>query len=119
MATVLRPNRGEIWLVDFDPATGAEIQKVRPALVISLDGVGRLPLRIVVPITDWKPQYAHYPWFVEIPASATNGLRKDSGADAFQIKSLSLSRFVQQLGVVTVAQLDAVALAVALCIGVP
>jgi mRNA interferase MazF len=113
------PKRGEIWLVDFDPSVGAEIQKVRPALVISVDTIGRLPLRLVVPVTDWKPQYAHYPWFVELPASSTNGLSKDSGADAFQTKSISLSRFVRLLGEVTPAQADDVAAAVALCVGAP
>ncbi len=74
MATAPAPKRGEIWLVDFDLAIGAEIQKVRPALVISMDTIGRLPLRMVVPITDWKPQYAYFPWFVELPAAPGNGL---------------------------------------------
>ena len=78
MSTVPTPSRGEVWIVDFDPAVGAEIQKVRPALVISVDSVGRLPLRMVVPLTDWKPQYATFPWFVPIPTDSHNGLRKDS-----------------------------------------
>jgi mRNA-degrading endonuclease toxin of MazEF toxin-antitoxin module len=47
MATAPAPSRGEIWLVDFDPAVGAEIRKLRPALVISVDTIGRLPLRMV------------------------------------------------------------------------
>ena len=119
MSTVPTPSRGEVWLVDFDPAVGAEIQKVRPALVISVDSVGRLPLRMVVPLTDWKPQYATFPWFVPIPADSHNGLRKDSGADAFQTKSISLSRFVRLLGNVDAAQIDDVASAVALCVGAP
>ncbi len=119
MSTVPTPNRGEIWLVDFDPSVGAEIQKVRPALVISVDSIGRLPLRLVVPLTDWKPQYANFPWFVWLPADLQNGLSKDSGADAFQTKSVSLTRFVCSMGVVTLAQLDAVASAVALCVGAP
>jgi mRNA interferase MazF len=105
--------------VDFDPAIGAEIQKVRPALVISLDSIGRLPLRMVVPLTDWKPPYAQFPWFVPIPADGGNGLSKDSGADAFQTKSVSLNRLVRLLGTVTAAQLDEVASAVALCVGAP
>jgi mRNA interferase MazF len=117
MATPPTPRRGEIWLVDFDPAVGAEIRKSRPALVISVDTIGRLPLRMIAPITDWKPQYANYPWFVEPPASPNNGLVKDSGADAFQVKSVSLSRFVRLLGTVTSAQLDEVASAIALCVG--
>jgi mRNA interferase MazF len=119
MATVPAPRRGEIWLVDFDPAVGAEIQKIRPAVVISLDTIGRLPLRMVVPVTDWKPQYGRFPWFVELPASSTNGLAKDSGADAFQIKSIALTRFVRRLGQLTVAQLDDIASAIALCVGAP
>ena len=106
-------------MVDFDPSVGSEIHKIRPALVVSLDAIGRLPLRLVVPITDWKPYYSGFPWFTEITADATNGLHKDSGVDAFQTKSVSLSRFVRSLGAVTAAQLDAVASAVALCVGAP
>ena len=45
------PKRDEIWDVDFDPPKGAEIGTNRPAVVISEDAVGRLPLQIVVPIT--------------------------------------------------------------------
>src|SRR3954470_16649277 len=119
MPTAPTPARGEIWLIDFDPAVGAEIRKLRPAVVISVNSIGRLPLRLVVPITDWKPQYASYPWFVELPASPTNGLTKDSGADAFQTKSVSLSRFVDRLGEVMPTQLDEIAEAIALCVGVP
>ena len=113
------PKRGEIWLIDFDPSVGAEIQKMRPAVVISVDTIGRLPLRIIVPLADWKTQYANYPWFVELPASSTNGLAKDSGADAFQTKSVSHARFVRLLGKATTAQLDDIASAIALCVGSP
>ena len=119
MATAPTPARGEIWLVDFDPAVGAEIQKLRPALVISVNAIGRLPLRMVVPVTDWKPLYASFPWFVAIPAEPANGLHKDSGADAFQSKSVSLRRFARRLGTATAGQVDAVASAIALCVGAP
>ncbi len=119
MATDPTPLRGEIWLINFDPSLGAEIQKLRPALVVSLDAIGRLPLRIVVPITDWKPQYESYPWFVALPADDNNGLSKDSGADAFQTKSVSVHRFSRRLGRATPEQLDAVATAIALCVGAP
>ena len=119
MAIVPTPKRGEVWLVDFDPAVGAEIRKIRPAVVISMDSIGRLPLRMVVPVTDWKLPYAGIPWFVELPSRSGNGLTKDSGADCFQTKSVSETRFVRRLGVVTAAQLDEIALAIGLCVGVP
>ena len=119
MATAPPPARGDIWLVNFDPAVGAEIRKLRPALVVSVNAIGRLPLRMIVPITDWKAAYASYPWFVFIPASRTNGLNKDSGADAFQAKSISLHRFDRRLGMATEAQVDGAASAIALCVGAP
>ena len=37
---ILVPMRGDIWLIDFDPSVGAEIRKIRPAVVISLDTMG-------------------------------------------------------------------------------
>jgi len=49
--------RGEVWDVEFRPAVGAEIQKARPAVVMNVPEVGRLPLCIVVPITEWKPAF--------------------------------------------------------------
>jgi mRNA-degrading endonuclease toxin of MazEF toxin-antitoxin module len=52
------PMRGELWWVNFDPSVGSEQQKTRPAVVASVPSVGKLPLRIVVPVTDWKPQYS-------------------------------------------------------------
>jgi mRNA interferase MazF len=119
MPTAPKPKRGDVWLVNFDPTVGAEIRKVRPAVVLTVAGVGRLPLQIVVPLTDWKPHYANASWFVPIPASTGNGLSKDSGADAFQVKSLSEKRSVTHLGVVTAQQLDDIAAAVALCVGAP
>ena len=119
MSTVPTPKRDEIWLIDFDPAVGAEIRKVRPAVVINIDSVGRLPLRMVVPLTDWKAQYGSLPWFVELPPTSENGLSKRSGADAFQTKALSEMRFVRQLGEITPDQLDEIASAIAMCVGAP
>ena len=114
-----RPLRGEVWNVRFDPAEGAEIQKVRPAVVLGMDSVGRLPLKIVVPITDWKPLFATFAWFVRLTPTLQNGLNKDSGADAFQVKSLSERRFLDKLGELPPAQIDDIAAAVAACIGAP
>lgn len=119
MATARAPRRAEVWLVDFDPAVEAEIRKLRPAVVVGVDSVGRLPLRLVVPVTDWKDQYAHYPWLVKLTPTTANGLSKDSGADAFQTKSVSETRFVRRLGELTSDEIDAIAEAIALCVGVP
>jgi mRNA interferase MazF len=84
-----------------------------------MDSVGRLPLKIVVHITDWKAAFTNFAWFVHLPATPASGLTKDSGADAFQVKSLSQSRFLEKLGELTTSQLDDVTAAVAACIGAP
>ncbi|MCH7751082.1 MAG: type II toxin-antitoxin system PemK/MazF family toxin [Planctomycetes bacterium] len=119
MAKAPRPQRGEIWSVRFDPSIGAEVRKLRPAVVMNLDAIGRLPLRIVVPVTDWQATFQRLPWFTQIPASPASGLVKDSGADAFQVKSLSETRFVRRLGMVSDDQLEEIAEAIALCVGAP
>lgn len=111
------PERGEIWMVRFDPSVGAEIQKLRPAVVVSVAAVGRLPLRIVTPITEWKPAYARIPWFVYLGASPEHGLEKDSGADAFQVKSVALSRFTHPIGALSDQELQRLVAAIALCVG--
>ena len=110
-------NRGEIWEVEFRPAVGAEIQKTRPAVIMNAPEVGRLPLCIVVPITEWKPVFAQFSWFVRFLPTVANGLMKESGADAFQVKSVSETRLVRKLGQISPEQADQVAAAIALCIG--
>jgi mRNA interferase MazF len=111
------PQRGEIWQVSFEPTIGAEIAKSRPAVVVSVPEAGRLPLCIVVPVTDWKMSFTRFFWFVHLPSSPQNGLSKNSGADCFQIKSLSTQRCIRQLGKVTDDQLENIVCAIALCIG--
>lgn len=112
------PRKGEIWLVNFNPSKGSEIAKSRPAIVVSEDWVGKLPLRIVVPITDWKASYEEYAWFTCLKPDRSNGLRKISGADAFQVKSVSVDRFTQKLGWITEDELEMIVNAIALCVGV-
>lgn len=85
-------------MVDLDPTKGAEIQKKRPAIIVNDDSLGRLPLKIIVPITDWKDNYQVAPWMVKIEPNKTNGLSKDSCADCFQVRSLSQERLSKKLG---------------------
>lgn len=117
MTSTRRPLRGEIWSVEFDPSVGAEIRKARPAVVMNVAGVGRLPLCIVVPVTDWKPPYSRASWMVHLAPTADNGLTKPSAADAFQVKSVAEGRFLHRMGRLTSDQMDAIAEAIALCVG--
>jgi mRNA interferase MazF len=93
--------QGEIWLINLDPAIGAEIQKTRPAIIVNDNALGKLPLKIVVPLTEWKDHYEIAPWMIHISPTAENNLDKDSCADCFQVRSVSQLRFVSKIGVVT------------------
>jgi mRNA interferase MazF len=45
--------RGEVWWVDFDPALGSEIQKTRPAVIVSNDMGNQYSNRVqVVPTSS-------------------------------------------------------------------
>jgi len=90
--------RGEVWLLDLDPTVGAEIRKTRPAIIVNDDAIGILPLKVIVPVTDWKDHYAIAPWMVKLDADSQNGLTKPSAADAFQVRSVARERFVQRIG---------------------
>ena len=104
--------RGEIWLVNLDPTIGSEIRKTRPAVIISSDLVGVLPVKIIVPFTSWKDRYAQAPWMVRIDPDENNGLTKPSSADALQIRSVSQQRLVQKLGALTSLQVAQIVQAV-------
>ncbi len=40
--------RGEIWWVDLDPTRGGEIQKTRPAVILTVDALNRARRTVVV-----------------------------------------------------------------------
>ena len=106
--------RGDVWLINLDPTVGAEIKKTRPAVIVNDDAVGVLPLRVIVPITEWRDRYAVAPWMVYLPPDPQNGLGKPSAADTFQVRSLSQSRFVEQLGKLSEITMQEISRALAL-----
>jgi len=106
------PKRGEIWLVNFDPTVGSEIKKIRPAIVISSDAAGKLPIKLVAPITDWKPYFAKNFWHVKIEPEIEIGLTKDSAIDALQLRGMDLQRFIRKLGNISDAKMTEITAAI-------
>jgi len=92
--------QGEIWLINLDPTLGSEMKKTRPCLILNNNTVGKLPLKVIAPITDLKEHYRMIPWMVILEPSAENGLQKPSAIDLFQVRSLSEKRLVKKLGFV-------------------
>ena len=92
------PHRGDLYLVEFDPARGHEIQKTRPALIIQNDiGNQYSPVTIVAAITS-KLSPTPYPVEVIVAASKGNGLQVRSAIQLSQIRSVDCERLVKRLG---------------------
>jgi mRNA interferase MazF len=107
------PKRGEVWLVNFDPTLGAEIKKTRPAVVVSSDAIGKLPIKLIAPITDWKSYFARNLWHIRIDPDSTNGLTKVSAVDTLQLRGVDVQRFIRKLGQVPETTMAEIAAAVA------
>jgi len=92
------PKRGEIYLVEFDPARGHEIRKTRPALVIQNDIGNRYsPVTIVAAITS-KLSAVPFPVDVTVSPTAANGLTLPSSIQLGQIRSVGRTRLLKRLG---------------------
>ncbi|MDD3567580.1 MAG: type II toxin-antitoxin system PemK/MazF family toxin, partial [Bacteroidales bacterium] len=98
--------QSEIWLINLDPTIGAGIKKTRPAIIVSDNSLGKLPLKIIVPLTDWKEKYEIAPWMVYIKPDSINNLTKVSAADCFQIRSISEERFIRKIGKISSENLE-------------
>lgn len=108
-----RPRRGEIWLINLDPTIGAELKKTRPAVVVSADAVGVLPVKLVVPLTGWNDTYPGKIWLIEVEPTRGTGLDKESAADVLQMRSVALERFVRRQGRMPAPVMDEIAAAIA------
>jgi len=93
--------QGEIWEINLSPTVGAEIKKKRPAVIVNDDAIGILPLRVIVPITEWKDRFQGARWLVRIEPDNENKLMKRSAIDTFQIRSVSTKRFLRKTGSVS------------------
>ncbi|HXE45796.1 MAG TPA: type II toxin-antitoxin system PemK/MazF family toxin [Conexibacter sp.] len=93
--------RGEVRMVDLDPARGAEATKRRPAIVVSNDAANATAAKLgrgvvtVVPVTSNVERV--YPFQVLIPEGAA-GLPRDSKAQAEQVRSIAAERIGVMLG---------------------
>ena len=102
--------RGEIRLVDLDPAHGSESNKRGPAVLVSNDHANATAERLgrgvvtVVPVTSNVTRV--FPFQVLLPAADT-GLRLDSKAQAEQVRSVSVERLGPALGRVPIALMTA------------
>ena len=110
------PRRGDIYLVEFDPARGHEIQKTRPAVVIQNDiGNKHSPVTIVAAITS-KLSPTPYPVEVVV-ATKANGLTVPSSVQLGQIRSMDKRRLLKRIGALDAATMRKVDDALRISVG--
>lgn len=105
-------NRSEVWWVSFDPSLGGEIQKTRPATIMSNNAANAVLNRVVVVPLSSQTERVY-------PAEALvtlNGERRKAMAD--QIMTVSKQRMRSRLGTLTSADMTAVENAILLHLGI-
>jgi mRNA interferase MazF len=108
-----QPKRGEVWYVNLDPTVGAEIKKQRPVVVINSDAIGKLPIKLVAPITGWDKRFGQTLWHVRIDPAKANGLTKPSAVDTLQLRGVDVQRFISKVGRLSSTQMEEITAAIA------
>tara|TARA_B100000029_G_scaffold160142_2_gene155921 strand:- start:3303 stop:3617 length:315 start_codon:yes stop_codon:yes gene_type:complete len=81
--------RFEVWLINLDPTIGSEIQKTRPAVVVSPDELNaHLNTVVVVPLTTGRD----YPFRVATRVQGRKGI-----AAVDQIRTVDKRRLVKKV----------------------
>lgn len=87
--------RGEVWWIDFNPSVAGEIQKVRPAIIVSNDYSNQFLNRVqVVPLTSKVDKC--YPCEAIIDVEG-----KRSKAMADQLMTVSKQRLKSRIGTIS------------------
>jgi mRNA interferase MazF len=80
---------------------------------MSSDVIGKLPIKLVAPITGWQTTFEGRIWLVKIYPSSTNGLTKTSAVDTLQSRGIDVQRFTEKLGRLSEEDVDDIAAAIA------
>ena len=108
----MHPRRGEVWWVAFDPSVGGEIQKTRPAMIVSNNAANMALNRvIVVPLTGQSAKI--YPGEAMV---TLNGEPRKAMAD--QLTTASKKRMRSKLGELSVSDVASVERAILLQLGI-
>ncbi len=99
------PRRGDVWLVNWNPARGSEQAGKRPALVIQNDiGNEKAPTTIVAAISGTVRVYP-----MNVPVRPPEGgLERPSIIKTGQILTISKERLEKRLGTLTQKRMDEV-----------
>jgi mRNA interferase MazF len=87
------PNRGEVWIADFDPVRGHEQGRQRPAVILSTDQFNNGPAGLVVVVPFTTKERERMPLRVRVDPP-DGGLKETSWALCEAVRSISTDRLV-------------------------
>jgi mRNA interferase MazF len=94
--------RGEVWWVDFNSSAGGEVQKTRPAIVVSNDASNKALNRVqIIPVTSNILKCYPCEAYIEI-----NGKQNKAMAD--QIATVSKGRLRNKMGKISLEDMQRV-----------
>ncbi|WP_326603747.1 type II toxin-antitoxin system PemK/MazF family toxin [Streptomyces sp. NBC_01799] len=105
--------RGDIHLVDLEPARGSEANKVRPAVIVSNNAANQsaeLSGRGVITVVPVTSNIARVLTFQVLLRSDESRLLKDSKVQCEQVRAVSPDRVLKRIGTVPrprMAEIDA------------
>jgi mRNA interferase MazF len=103
--------RGEIWWVDFDPAQGSEIQKLRPAVILTINAVNKARRTVtVVPLSSAATPRP--PIVISTPSAGQNFV-----AVCDQLRAIDKSRVQTRIGVLSASDLTTLAESIKIILG--
>ncbi len=105
--------RGEVWWVNLDPTVGTEINKTRPAIILSNDSANKFLNRVqIIPLTSNTEHCYPSEAFITL-----NG--KKSKAMADQITTADKKRLKDKIGSISSKDMIAIEKAVKIQLGLP
>ena len=108
----MHPRRGEVWWVAFDPSVGGEVQKTRPAMIVSNNAANAVLNRVVViPMSSQTAKV--YPGEALV---TLNGEYRKAMAD--QLTTASKKQLRSKLGDLSASDVSAVESAILLQLGI-
>lgn len=92
------PRRGDVFMARLGPHKGSEQAGSRPVIVVSRDSISQnSPVVLIVPVTDRRHKHRIYPSQVVLK-QGDGGLTKESVVLGEQLRAISTSRFIRQMG---------------------
>jgi mRNA interferase MazF len=95
--------QNDICLADLNPVRGSEQNGIRPVVIISGNAMNdNLNICLVCPLSA---NIKNYSGCLVLPKDEINQLDQDSEVITFQIRTISKSRLIKKIGVISETQL--------------